>query len=233
MVFGIVDILNPLMVCNHHQYGRVQFCSQEIKVDTHHFLWCCFVMAGLKSFLYGAAPILGTTGAALYERQRALVTLGVLKPARGRGPGSGVPLTPDGIAAVLISILATDNLAEVDDRVVGLINAIPFLLQDRGDWIKNGRPTFCADLGSILAGKLPAHLKHRAYSISVERIWTGVIGDGRDQRTEYNFKAKTTRTDRNPIPPIKIIAELKFSALQSLIAFTQGALTQSKAEDDE
>ena len=84
-------------------------------------------MASLKSFLYGVAPLLGMTGAALYERQRALVDLGVLEAVPGRGPGSGVPLTPENIAAVIISVLAAENLAEVDDRVVGIINAVPEL----------------------------------------------------------------------------------------------------------
>src|SRR4051812_2434564 len=104
-----------LMVYIHHQYGPMATRAQYIIVDIHHFLWSALVMAGLKSFLHGLAPILGTTGAALYERQRALVALGVLKPTKGRGPGSGVPFTPYAEAAVLISLLTTDNLAEVDE----------------------------------------------------------------------------------------------------------------------
>src|SRR6478735_4032377 len=82
-------------------------------------------MAGLKSFLYGVAPILGVTGAILYERQRALVNLGVLKAEQGRGPGSGVPLSAENAAAVIISLLAAGSLSEVDERVVALCRALP------------------------------------------------------------------------------------------------------------
>ena len=65
-------------------------------------------MAGLKSFLYGVAPILGVSPAALYERQRALVNIGVLKTTAGRGPGSGVPFTAENFAAIVISLLAAE-----------------------------------------------------------------------------------------------------------------------------
>ena len=47
----------------------------------------------------------------LYERQRVLVRSGLLPYVEGRGPGSGVRLTVDAVAMLLISILATDDLA--------------------------------------------------------------------------------------------------------------------------
>jgi len=59
--------------------------------------------------------------AALYERQRVLVRLGVLTERKGRGPGSGVKLTAESLAALLTSVLITDNLSEVDDRVDRLL----------------------------------------------------------------------------------------------------------------
>jgi len=79
----------------------------------------------LKAFLPHLASILGTTPAALYERQRALVRLGVLTVIEGRGPGSGVPLSADNVAALIIALAVTDNLSDTDDRVQLLCNAAP------------------------------------------------------------------------------------------------------------
>ena len=83
-------------------------------------------MAGLKTFLGRLSPLLGVvTPAALYERQRVLVDIGLIKPRAGRGPGSGVAFTAENLAALVISILATDSLSEIDQRVVDLCNAQP------------------------------------------------------------------------------------------------------------
>src|SRR6516225_4770388 len=83
-------------------------------------------MAGLKTFLGRLSPLLGVvTPAALYERQRVLVDIGLIKPRAGRGPGSGVAFTAENLAALVISILATDSLSEIDQRVVNLCNAPP------------------------------------------------------------------------------------------------------------
>lgn len=77
--------------------------------------------------LKGFAPILanyiGLTPLAVYERQRALVRCGLLPDAKGRGPGSGVRATPEAVALLLIAVLATDNLSEIDNRVVELAGA--------------------------------------------------------------------------------------------------------------
>jgi hypothetical protein len=80
-------------------------------------------MASLKALLPRLAPIIGMSVDALYERQRALVRHGVLRPVAGRGPGSGVEFSADSVAALLISIGATDSLSEVDGRIVGYCEA--------------------------------------------------------------------------------------------------------------
>ena len=74
-------------------------------------------MSSLKAFLPQLADVIGSTPAALYERQRALVRHGVLQPLVGRGPGSGVELSADAIAALLISVGAASSLSEVDSRI--------------------------------------------------------------------------------------------------------------------
>jgi hypothetical protein len=78
-------------------------------------------MRSLKAFLPKIAGPLKMSPAALYERQRALTRFGILKGKEGWGPGSGVHLSADTLAALITSLLATDNLSEVDDRVAYLL----------------------------------------------------------------------------------------------------------------
>ena len=77
-------------------------------------------MSSLKGYIPTLARILGTTPAALYERQRALVRAGLLVQSEGRGPGSGVSATAKAIGLLLISVLATDRLSEVEERTHAL-----------------------------------------------------------------------------------------------------------------
>jgi hypothetical protein len=79
----------------------------------------------LKSYSVELADYLGITPLAVYERQRALVRLGVLESIEGRGPHSGVRATPNAVAVLLIGALLADNLSEIDQRVVRLLNAKP------------------------------------------------------------------------------------------------------------
>jgi hypothetical protein len=74
-------------------------------------------MMSLKAFAPILADLLQTTPAAVYERQRALVRVGVLPAPTGRGRGNGLPATAETIAAILIAIMATDNLSDTDGRV--------------------------------------------------------------------------------------------------------------------
>ena len=71
----------------------------------------------LTSFLPILEPYLGITAAAIYERQRALVRLGLLPQPVGRGRGSGATANPRSAALLMISVLLTDSLSEVDERV--------------------------------------------------------------------------------------------------------------------
>jgi hypothetical protein len=69
-------------------------------------------MSSLKLFIPKLALALEANTHTLYERQRVLVREGLLPSVDGRGPGSGVRLTPTTVAVLLISYLATDALAE-------------------------------------------------------------------------------------------------------------------------
>src|SRR4051812_13347641 len=74
-------------------------------------------MISLKAFGPVLAEALGTTPAAIYERQRALVRLGLLPAPVGRGRGNGLPASAGAVAMILIAMMVTDNLSETDDRV--------------------------------------------------------------------------------------------------------------------
>jgi hypothetical protein len=60
---------------------------------------------------------------AIYERQRALVRLGALQAAPGKGPGSGVELSSQNLATLLIGCAAFMSLSSIDNRVFGYIRA--------------------------------------------------------------------------------------------------------------
>jgi len=205
-------------------------------LDAPQYLWSYPVMASLRAFLNGLAPILGMTGATLYERQRVLTTLGVLEATPGRGPGSGVPLTADGVAAVIISLLATDALSEVDKRVVALCNAVPQAVHDRGltmgDWKRRGSPTFKTELGRVLSG-LPMvwHDTHRRPNfVRVSRVWRGQIIPSATGGQPLNFIPVGGLVHRSE--PISLTAEIEDETLHRLIDFTRGALSQLE-EDEE
>ncbi|WP_271567760.1 hypothetical protein [Bradyrhizobium sp. CCBAU 11386] len=73
-------------------------------------------MISLKSYLPVLADYLDLTPDALYERQRVLVRSKVLKAVAGRGPGSGIRAMPAAVTQLLLAALATDSLAETEDR---------------------------------------------------------------------------------------------------------------------
>jgi hypothetical protein len=77
-------------------------------------------MASLTSFLPMLVSHLGISQAAIYERQRALVRLGLLPKPSGRGRGSGADATPQSTALIVLSVMATDNLSDMDERIASL-----------------------------------------------------------------------------------------------------------------
>lgn len=81
------------------------------------------MQSSLKGYTPALARLLGTTPAALYERQRALVRAGLLDVGDGRGPGSGVRSTPASVAMLLISVLASDGLTASEDRARAIAHA--------------------------------------------------------------------------------------------------------------
>jgi hypothetical protein len=108
------------------------------------------------------APAFNMTPAALYERQRALERAKLLKAEGGRGPGSGVRATPQAVAALLCSVLATDSLSEVETEAVVLSR----LRAEGGVCPVTGKRTFSKALSALLA---PSEMSAQALEITVRR----------------------------------------------------------------
>ena len=202
-------------------------------------------MAGLKTFLGRLSPLLGVTSAALYERQRVLVDIGLIKTRGGRGPGSGVPFTAENLAALVISILATDSLSEIDQRVVDLCKAQPEHTHDRQDrahetWVKKGKPTFLTEVARVLSGQpLQWRPKDPISGIRVTRMWRAQILP--DEYAPHLLKVLTflPRWDsavQERALPINLTAEIDEVALGRLITFfshTDFAVRAALSQDEE
>ncbi len=96
-------------------------------------------MPSLTSILPAIAPVLELTPQALYERQRALIRLGLLAAPEGRGK-VGAVASPDTVALLIVATMVTDNLSDTDDRVRRLSSA-PFV---------DGKKDRCAFSGAIM-----------------------------------------------------------------------------------
>ena len=69
-------------------------------------------MGSLKLFIPSLAEVLGVNRHSLYERQRVLMHENIITTIPGRGPGSGVRVSPTSVGVLLISFLATDGLTD-------------------------------------------------------------------------------------------------------------------------
>jgi hypothetical protein len=106
----------------------------------------------LKAALPVFAKPFGLTPVAVYERQLALVRAGLLPMRGGRGPGSGVPLTPDTAATMLIALLTSDAIdAAARVRTVSALKHV--VGGEPYDRPVASKPTFGAALAEVLASK--------------------------------------------------------------------------------
>jgi hypothetical protein len=136
-------------------------------------------MIGLRTFLKDFAA---TTKLApfdtLYERQRELVRCDLLPSIKGRGPGSGVPLSPDTLATFLISVLATDKLADLGERTAALCKAMPVINDQGGNLLKFGTSNFRMDVSRALLQERVAGRRSKTnpfLGIQATRPWRGII----------------------------------------------------------
>jgi uncharacterized protein YjhX (UPF0386 family) len=111
-------------------------------------------MISLKAFLPVLSKFLELSPAALYERQRALVRLDLLPKPTAPGRKSGAAMaTPDSVAIMLIAVLATDNLSEMDDRIQVLAKkrAIDSVTEKPGRCRFTGKHTLQEALTEVLS----------------------------------------------------------------------------------
>jgi hypothetical protein len=122
--------------------------------------------ASLTSFLPMLVGHLGITQAAIYERQRALVRLGLLPQPLGRGRGSGATASPRSVGLIILSMLASDSLSGMDDRIEAVANAPLDTWRKRKPCRLTKQTKFIDALSAVLADY---RLAQRVQIISVNR----------------------------------------------------------------
>jgi len=150
-------------------------------------------MPSLKTYSAKLAELLGITQAVIYERQRALVKAGLLSYENGRGPGSGVKVSPESVAMLIVATLAANNLAETGERALDVAGATSTRA--------SGKP-FLDVLVELLKSR---KLAREVHQITISRssadasISTGRTGLHSTQRFTHGARRK---------PPVRIIAEI-------------------------
>lgn len=75
------------------------------------------MMISLKKYAERLEPLVGLSAAALYERQRQLVRLGLVEASPRTGPGGGARATAENVAMLLLACLATDSLSDLSESI--------------------------------------------------------------------------------------------------------------------
>jgi hypothetical protein len=101
----------------------------------------------LKSLFDEIGPVLGMTPMTLHMRQLAYMRWGLLPAKAGRGPGSGVPGTPDALAEFLIALVTDATVAENVPAAYALAGANPPDISG----VRKTSPTFKDELTRILS----------------------------------------------------------------------------------
>ena len=116
----------------------------------------------LKAFLPVLSKPFGLTPIALYGRQVALERAGLLGPREGKGgPGSGIRLTAETAAMMLIALLASDSSDPAEAAA-----AVAKLKCTHGECRLTGKAKFAEALAAILGSE---DLRRRVDKIEVVR----------------------------------------------------------------
>jgi hypothetical protein len=146
-------------------------------VDIHYFLAYSFFMNSLKSIIPLLSDLVALSEHALYERQRALVRGGLIKGREGRGPGSGVEATPETVAMLLISVLATDSLSSVIQETAAFATC---RRDDRDARVSDAMPTLRTLKAAVVHGLSSDEDEISSITVSREsRVGTVELRDGR------------------------------------------------------
>jgi hypothetical protein len=147
----------------------------------------------------------------IYERQRALVRAGLLRPREGRGPGSGVAATPRALSMLLLALMASDNPAAGAERAARLSKLVPATPGRGGICRLTGKKNLL-DAIAFMVGEDPEGL-FPTLSISRDEISARLTYDGDAARGERPvsefFRSRDPK--RQEMPNIKI--EARFSLI--------------------
>lgn len=113
--------------------------------------------ASLKAFIPRLSELLRLSPDAVYERQRALRADGLLDHIEGRGPGSGVRLSAESVAILVVALMATDSPTETPAATRRVIRLRRVSLDDAyPDWKVFGRALVKILDDKVLAGRVTA-----------------------------------------------------------------------------
>ena len=164
----------------------------------------------LKTFLPLLGEWLGVSAAQIYERQRLLVDAGILKQINGRGPGSGVPATPQNISKVLVALLVGE-LRQDFERAVKAVCAAKSDV-DYSESLKTR--TFAETISFIIADGFPDArewpnriLLHRD-TLEAQIVWPLDL-DG-----NATFTTRYLTDSRKPLRGLRVVAELSVGVLR-------------------
>jgi hypothetical protein len=169
-------------------------------------------MESLKMYADRLGTILGTSPAALYERQRALVRARMLGGEAGRGPGSGVRATPRSVSSLLIAFLAADNLSDVDRRVSEILNSSP----ERAKKCPfTAQATFRDAVATILSD---VSLATRAVEVTVSRTDQRAAIEFKGLKTNWTKYSRFVGTSVAKMPILRVEATLERAAIRVIAA---------------
>ena len=189
-------------------FSTLHVCFAIVVLDNHQVILYFFVMASLKAFLPTLASILASTPDALYSRQRALINLGLLPTRKGRGPGSGVELSADTLAVLLIAGLCSETLAETDQRVGAICGAT--------DW--DSKTTYREAVAAALLERQGQVGETQVLAVDSEkaiRVFQRL--DGSDGEVFYRV-AKDSGFNVEPNPPIERVLRIRPVTLERIRA---------------
>ena len=161
----------------------------------------------LKAYIPTLANYLRSTPAALYERQRALVSGGFLTGG-GRGPGAGVRASADSIALLLVAVLATDSLSDTVPQMITFGAALP--LDGKCPFTQQAH--FARALAEIL-GSLP--LSAKVEGAEVGRT-TGTASIYYLQRTRTMASLFEARAVKQKLVPLDVRARLHGDVIKAV-----------------
>ena len=154
-------------------------------------------MFSLKAYIPTLAQYLSVSPDALYEKQRTLIRSGLLVPVAGRGPGSGVKVSPVAVSLLTMSVLSTEGLADIDPSVRRLGSA----RAEKSACSLSGSIEFGQALEIILA---QTSMARRITSINVDRPSLQALVNFQSENRKKQMYSKFGEADQSRIFQLEI-----------------------------